>query len=92
MTEKYFGELLENLVNVHVDKICLNISCVDNLDYNLAFIEFEDDEKLVVWVTGVDMRERPHIIMKDKIIAVNIVYDEDIKFIKNENDIDVMIG
>lgn len=92
MTEKYFGELLENLVHVDVDKICLNISCVDHLDYNLAFIEFEDDEKLVVWVTGSDMRERPNIIMKDKIIGVSVVYDNDIELVGINKEEDVMVG
>lgn len=90
--ESRFGELLKSIVNVDVEKICLNIMCVDNLDFNLSFIEYEDDEKLVVWVTGADMRERPHIIMKDKIIAVNIVYEEDIKIIENEKDLDMMVG
>ena len=90
MNEKQFGELLKCLVNVDIDKICLNIMCVDNLDFNLSFIEYEDAEKLLVWVTGVDMRERPHIIMKDKIIAVNIVYDDDIKIVDDGHDI--MVG
>ena len=91
MTEKYFGELLKNLVNVDVDKICLNIMCVDNLNYNLAFIQDETDNLLIVWVTGADMRERPHIIMKDKIISVAVVYDDDIELVEIKDN-DVMVG
>lgn len=91
MIEKYFGELLENLVNVDVDKICLNILCVDGLTYNLAFIQEETDNMLIVWVTGADMRERPHIIMKDKIISVSVVYDDDIELVEIKDN-DVMVG
>ena len=82
-------ELLEQVLNASKEVICVNIS-TEIMDYTLCFIEYEDDEKLGAYVTGEDGRERYTIINKQYIVSLQVVYENDIKFIEDNEDI--MVG
>ena len=85
-------ELLQHEVKIDPKHICLNITTITDI-YNLCFIEFEDHEKLGVYITGDDGRERYLIIMKDQIVALQVIYEQDINIEigKHEENTDIMI-
>ena len=83
-------ELLHTAVEIDPKNICLNISTTIDI-FNLCFIEYEDENKIGVYITGEDGRERFLIINKSQIIALQVVYENDIQITKNDED-DVMIN
>lgn len=83
-------ELLHTAVEIDPKNICLNISTTTDI-FNLCFIEYEDENKIGVYITGEDGRERFLIINKSQIIALQVVYENDIQITKNDED-DVMIN
>ena len=86
-------ELLEKEVKIDPKHICLNITTVTDI-YNLCFIEYEDPIKLGVYITGDDGKERFLIIYKEQIVALQVIYEDDIKIqigtLENNNDIMVV--
>ena len=82
-------ELLTKTLKTNIEYICLNITTAIDL-YPLCFIDYEDQEKLAVYITGEDGRERYMIIYKTQIIAIQVVYEQDIN-ITNETKEDIMI-
>jgi hypothetical protein len=85
-------ELLHKEVKIDPRHICLNITTITDI-YQLCFIEHEDHEKLGVYITGDDGKERYLIIMKDQIVSLQVIYEDDIKLeIGNlETNQDVMV-
>ena len=82
-------ELLDKKLNTDIQYICVNITTITDI-YHLCFIDYEDQEKLAVYITGEDGRERYMIIYKTQIIAIQVVYEQDINLNK-DNDRDVMV-
>ena len=82
-------ELLHEKLHTDITHICVNITTITDI-YNLCFIDYEDYEKLGVYITGEDGRERFLIIYKDQIVALQVVYQNDINIEKDTNE-DVMI-
>ena len=83
-------DLLHLTLEIDPKNICLNITTITDI-YNLCFIEYEDQNKIGVYITGEDGRERFLIINKSQIIALQVVYENDIQITKNDED-DVMIN
>ena len=83
-------ELLQKELDTDPKHICVNITTPTDI-YNLCFIEYEDHEKLGVYITHEDGRERYGIIYKAQIVAVQVVYQNDIKLKTGHEDEDVMI-
>ena len=71
-------DLLHLTLELDPKHICLNITTITDI-YNLCFIEYEDEDKLGVYITGDDGRERYLIIMKDQIVSLQVIYEDDIK-------------
>ena len=84
------GELLEKELDIDVKNICVNIYTV-SYDYLMCFIEYEDDEKLGVYITGNDGKERYLIVYKEAIVSLQVVYQDDINLEDNDGN-DVMVG
>ena len=85
-----YTELLEDTMRIGIEMIPINV-VTPVMDFNMAFIEFEDFEKLGLAVTGEDGRERFNIVMKKDIVAIQVLYEEDIVLnFGVEEDIDVM--
>lgn len=84
------GELLRKELNIDEKNICVNISTII-ADYNMCFIEYEDEEKLGVYITGNDGRERYLIINKESIVSLQVVYRDDIK-LGDKDSFDIMVG
>ena len=84
-------ELLSKEMKTDKKYICTTITTLTDI-YHLCFIEHEDHEKIGAYITGEDRAERFLIIMKDHIIAVQVVYEQDLKLLKNEEKDDVMIN
>ena len=82
-------ELLHEKLDTDIEYICVNITTITDI-YNLCFIDYEDHEKIGVYITGSDGRERFLIIYKDQIVSIQVVYEQDIT-LKKSNDRDVMI-
>ena len=82
-------ELLHEKLDTDIKYICVNITTITDI-YNLCFIDYEDHEKIGVYITGSDGRERFLIIYKDQIVSIQVVYEQDIT-LKKSNDGDVMI-
>ena len=80
------SELLSKELDIDKKFICVNISTVI-ADYNLCFIEYEDENVLGVYITGKDGKERYLIIYKEAIVSIQVVYEGDIPvFIDTEYD------
>lgn len=79
-------ELLSNTLNIDPEHICLNITTITDI-YTLCFIEYEDYEKLGCYITGTDGKERFIIIYKDQIVALQVVYENDIHLKKDKPDV-----
>ena len=84
------SELLAKTINEDWQNVCINITTVTDI-FNLCFIDYEDYEKLGIYVTGEDGRERYHIIYKEHIVALQVVYEQDIQIDEKGNDEDMMI-
>lgn len=84
------SELLHEKLGTDIKYICVNITTITDL-YNLCFIEYEDYEKLGVYITHNDGRERFLIIYKDQIVSIQVVYEQDIKLTKKDDAEDVMV-
>ena len=81
-------ELLTRTLKTDIEYICLNITTITDI-YPLCFIDYEDHEKLGVYVTHDDGRERFAIIYIAQIVALQVVYEQDIQI--DTDDKDVMI-
>ena len=82
-------ELLSKELSTDIKHVCINIITVID-DYKLCFIEYEDNEKLGVYITGQDGKERFLILYKEAIIAIQVVYEGDINF-EGKEEVDVMV-
>lgn len=78
-------ELLSKELKTDSQHICTTITTITDI-YTLCFIEHEDCEKIGVYVTGEDGRERYLVIMKDQIVAVQVIYEQDIQ-VKEDKDV-----
>ena len=83
-------ELLHTALEISPEHICLNITTITDI-FNLCFIEYEDEDKLGVYITGDDGRERYLIINKTQIVSLQVVYEQDIKLNNHHNDTDIMV-
>ena len=84
-------ELLQKTLDTDYQHICLNITTVTDI-YQLCFIDYEDHEKLGCYLTGADGRERFIIIYKDQLVALQVIYEQDIKLeLDKTEDGDVMV-
>ena len=83
-------ELLNKELDTDPKHICLNITTITDI-YNLCFIEYEDQNKIGCYITGEDGRERYIIIYKTQIVAIQVVYEQDIQINPKEEKNDVMI-
>ena len=83
-------ELLKTELDTDPKHICLNITTITDI-YNLCFIEYEDHTKIGCYITGEDGRERYIIIYKTQIVAIQVVYENDIKLELDPKETDVMI-
>jgi hypothetical protein len=83
-------ELLTKNINTECKHICLNITTITDL-YTLCFMEYEDHEKIGVYITGEDGRERFLIIYKDQIVSLQVVYEQDIELGIKEDNEDMMV-
>lgn len=83
-------ELLTKNINTKCEHICLNITTITDL-YTLCFMEYEDHEKIGVYITGEDGRERFLIIYKDQIVSLQVVYEQDIELGIKEDNEDMMV-
>lgn len=61
-----------------VSEKCLRITLFD-VTYNMAFIDYENDDCLGVNYTAPDGTERFVVINKDHIVDVAIIYQQDIE-------------
>ena len=78
-------ELLHTAIEIDPKHICLNITTITDI-FQLCFIEYEDNEKIGVYITHEDGRERFMIIYKQHIISLQVVYEQDISYFQNTND------
>ena len=83
-------DLLHLTLEIDPKNICLNITTITDI-YNLCFIEYEDTNKLGVYITGEDGRERYLILNKTHIVSLQVVYEQDIQLTTTDNDTDVMV-
>lgn len=83
-------ELLNKELDTDPKHICLNITTITGI-YNLCFIEYEDHTKIGAYITGEDGRERYIIINKEQIVAIQVVYENDIQLDPDQEETDVMI-
>ena len=83
-------ELLSKTLDTDYQHICLNITTITDI-YQLCFIEYEDYEKLGCYLTGTDGRERFLIINKEQIVALQVVYEQDIRLELDKEEEDVMV-
>lgn len=81
-------ELLERTLKASIKEICVNITTITDY-YPLCFIEYEDYEKLGGYITGEDGNERFLIINKEQIVAIQVVYEQDLN--KKEEKEDMMV-
>lgn len=82
-------ELLTKHLKTNPKHICVNITTITDL-YNLCFIEYEDPYKIGAYITGEDGRERFIIINKEQIVAIQVIYEQDLKLEPNNNE-DIMV-
>ena len=83
-------ELLNKTLKTDPEHICVNITTITDI-FSLCFIEYEDYEKIGVYITGEDGRERFMIINKEQIVALQVVYEQDIKIGEENTTNDVMV-
>lgn len=73
MISKY----LETLTGLESNDICISVD-IGEMVYPYSFIHDENHKYLVIDSTGEDGCERIVLIPKDKILSVNIVYQQDV--------------
>lgn len=73
MISKY----LESLTGLESKDICVSVD-LGEMVYPYSFIHAENHKYLVIDSTGEDGCERIVLIPKDKILSVNIVYQQDV--------------
>ena len=83
-------DLLYLTLELDPKHICLNITTITDI-YNLCFIEYEDEDKLGVYITGDDGRERYLIINKAQIVSLQVVYEQDLQLTIEPDDLDMMV-
>ena len=83
-------DLLHLTLELDPKHICLNITTITDI-YNLCFIEYEDETKLGVYITGDDGRERYLIINKAQIVSLQVVYEQDLQLTIEPDDLDMMV-
>ena len=83
-------DLLHLTLELDPKHICLNITTITDI-YNLCFIEYEDEDKLGVYITGDDGRERYLIINKTQIVSLQVVYEQDLQLTIEPDDLDMMV-
>lgn len=83
-------DLLHLTLELDPKHICLNITTITDI-YNLCFIEYEDEDKLGVYITGDDGRERYLIINKAQIVSLQVVYEQDLQLTIEPDDLDMMV-
>ena len=83
-------ELLHTAVEIDPKNICLNISTTTDI-FNLCFIEYEDENKIGVYLTGEDGRERYLILNKAHIVSLQVVYEQDIQLTTDTEAPDIMV-
>ena len=83
-------DLLHLTLELDPKHICLNITTITDI-YNLCFIEYEDEDKLGVYITGDDGRERYLIINKAQIVSLQVVYEQDLQLTIEPDDLDIMV-
>ena len=79
-------ELLHKELDIDPKHICLNINTLTDI-HPLCFIEHEDHEKIGTYTTGEDGKERYLIIMKQHIVSLQVIYEDDIKLDPEEKDV-----
>ena len=79
-------ELLSKEMKTDKKYICTTITTLTDI-YHLCFIEHEDHEKIGAYTTGEDGRERYLIIMKQHIVSLQVIYEDDIKLDPEEKDV-----
>lgn len=79
-------EIMEAMEIDDVTELCVSID-VGEIVYPLCFIRKETLKYLIVDSTGDDGCERVVIISKDKIVSVNVVYEQDISFEEVKRDL-----
>ena len=81
------SRILESLTEIDMKELCISVD-VGEIIYPFSFIRDETPEYLIIDSTGDDGRERMVLVPKDKIISVNIVYQQDMDklFEKKEED------
>ena len=83
-------ELLHTALEIDPKHVCLNITTITDI-YPLCFIEYEDNEKIGTYITGEDGRERFLIIYKEHIVALQVIYEQDIELGVREDREDMMV-
>jgi hypothetical protein len=83
-------ELLHTALEIDPKHICLNITTTTDI-YPLCFIEYEDQNKIGTYITGEDGRERFLIINKAYIVALQVIYEQDIELGVREDKNDMMV-
>ena len=83
-------DLLHLTLELDPKHICLNITTITDI-YNLCFIEYEDEDKIGVYITGDDGRERYLIINKAQIVSLQVVYEQDLQLTIEPDDLDMMV-
>ena len=83
-------ELLRTALEIDPKHVCLNITTITDI-YPLCFIEYEDNEKIGTYITGEDGRERFLIIYKEHIVALQVIYEQDIELGVREDQEDMMV-
>ena len=78
------NEILTKEFDIPLKDICISVD-IGDMVYPLSFIRCETDEYLVIDSTGDDGCERLVIVNKDKILSVNVVYEQDM-FPKKKED------
>ena len=83
-------DLLHLTLEIDPKNICLNITTITDI-YNLCFIEYEDENKIGVYLTGEDGRERYLILNKTHIVSLQVVYEQDIQLTTDTEAPDIMV-
>lgn len=81
---KMISDLLLENIDVGLKDLCVSVDLGDVV-YPLSFIREETDNYLVIDSTGDDGCERLVVVAKDKILSVNVVYQQDMFKDKKED-------
>lgn len=79
----YYKDILTEVLDSDHREICISVDLCE-IQYPLSFIYDETDTELIICSTGDDGYERMVVINKDKIYAVNVVYEQDIEDILDD--------